>query len=92
MRSPGGTRPSYDGPTGERYQLATATHQATATQIASGGTAAEELPAPTVPAQPPLTAPRWPTLGGLGLIVIACILLVTEHQPVRAGPAEDPML
>jgi hypothetical protein len=48
------------------------------------------LPQTQAPAPP--AAPRWPTLGGLGLIVIACILLVTERQPARAEAAEERML
>jgi hypothetical protein len=53
---------------------------------AAGG----ELVSAVAPAPPP--SPRWPALSGLGLIVIACILLVTEHQPSRAEAAEERML
>jgi hypothetical protein len=87
-----GPLPTYGGHSGERYQLASATAQATKLPPTLAPAAPVELAPPQAQAPAPPAAPRWPAIGGLGLIVIACILLVAEHQPARAGTAEDRML
>jgi hypothetical protein len=92
-RAPGSAAlPASDGQIGERYRLATPTVQS-ATAAARIAAIGEGLASPALDAPPPAPSmSRWPALGGLALIVIACILLVIEHQPVRAGTAEERVL